>query len=129
MDDDTLSDELTTIAEAVSEQGYRTGALLKSPVISADRGFAQGFDDFHVLGGAQAHGRSGEELVQSAARWLLNHANRPRHSFCTCTSWTPTFHIKRQLRNRCPITMVHFMAQHQTSIQFKPATIPQPSKI
>jgi arylsulfatase A-like enzyme len=59
-----------TLAELFSEAGYRTGALVKSPVPRAETGFSQGFGSFETVSGKISHGTSGEELATSAMAWL-----------------------------------------------------------
>ncbi len=59
-----------TLAELFSDAGYRTGALVKSPVPEAERGYAQGFGSFETVSGFVAHETSGEELAASARAWL-----------------------------------------------------------
>lgn len=67
---DALAPERETLAERFDAGGYETGALLKSVVISADHGMAQGFDHFRVVPGAQAAGASAGELTDAALAWL-----------------------------------------------------------
>ncbi len=42
-----LDEELTTIAEALSENGYRTVGIVENPMLSRDLGYAQGFAEYH----------------------------------------------------------------------------------
>jgi arylsulfatase A-like enzyme len=65
-----LAEAHHTLAELFSEAGYRTGALVKSPVPEADRGYAQGFGSFETVSGMIAHETSGEELAAGARAWL-----------------------------------------------------------
>jgi len=44
-----LPDRVTTIAETLQEAGYRTGAIVCNPWVSAERGFKQGFSFFHEV--------------------------------------------------------------------------------
>jgi arylsulfatase A-like enzyme/Tfp pilus assembly protein PilF len=41
-----LDDRAVTLAEAMKARGYRTAAIVASEVLAADRGIAQGFDDY-----------------------------------------------------------------------------------
>lgn len=41
-----LPKEVTTLAERLGEAGYYTGAFVRNPWLSVERGFHQGFDDF-----------------------------------------------------------------------------------
>jgi len=67
---DTMSLDHTTLAEQFKAAGYKTGALLKSKVIDSSRGFSQGFDDFRVIDGVQAHGVTGQQLTNAATAWI-----------------------------------------------------------
>lgn len=74
---DTLSLDHTTLAEQFKAAGYSTGALLKSQVIDSSRGFSQGFDDFQVIPGVQAHGETGQQLTDAAIGWIDDHKADP----------------------------------------------------
>jgi arylsulfatase A-like enzyme len=65
-----LLDGYSTLAELFQAAGYRTGAMVKSPVPQEATGFGQGFDSFVTVEGMVDHGTSGEELVASAVSWL-----------------------------------------------------------
>ena len=76
-----LPEELPTLAEHLHSQGYDTAALLKTGVITADHGFAQGFDHFEVVPGAGPSGASGPELTTAAAAWLSKRGDSDRPHF------------------------------------------------
>jgi arylsulfatase A-like enzyme len=42
----TLPDSLSTLAEILGERGYTTAAVSGNPMLTEERGFAQGFDDY-----------------------------------------------------------------------------------
>jgi arylsulfatase A-like enzyme len=65
-----LLDGYSTLAELFQEAGYRTGAMVKSPVPREETGFGQGFDSFVTVEGLVDYDTSGEELVASAISWL-----------------------------------------------------------
>ncbi len=67
---DTLSLDHTTLAEQFQGAGYTTGALLKSKVVDSSRGFSQGFEDYRVLAGVQAHGETGRQMTDAAIQWI-----------------------------------------------------------
>jgi arylsulfatase A-like enzyme len=75
-----LADRETTLAETLHAEGFRTAAFVSSVVLDADRGLAQGFDDYSGVtessgavreadetGGKQ---RSGAVVIDEAVRWL-----------------------------------------------------------
>lgn len=75
---DTMSLDHQSLAEQFQGSGYRTAALLKSMVVDSSRGFSQGFDEFRVLEGIQAHGVSGQQLTDAATDWIdANSGDKP----------------------------------------------------
>jgi arylsulfatase A-like enzyme len=52
-----LPEQVTTLAERLAAEGYRTGAVVRNPWLSAERGFAQGFDHY-IEGWRDDDGRS-----------------------------------------------------------------------
>lgn len=67
---ETLSETFVTLAEVFQANGWRTGALLKTGVITASHGFDQGFHDFDRLGGDVGSGQSAAQLTHGAVRWI-----------------------------------------------------------
>ncbi len=74
-----LAPELFTLAEQLWTLGYRTGAVVAGPMVSAEFGFAQGFDyyDEPPYSRAERSGQSGslpqrdaEEVTDRALAWL-----------------------------------------------------------
>jgi len=70
-----LGAEQVTLAEQLWALGYRTGAVVAGPMVSAEFGFAQGFDAYDQPGdpeGSPDHFgvRSGEEVTDRALAWL-----------------------------------------------------------
>ncbi len=70
IDGDELRSGLDTLAEVFDAAGYDTAALLKSVVITEERGFAQGFDTFESVAGYRDWNTSAEELTDAALSWL-----------------------------------------------------------
>jgi arylsulfatase A-like enzyme len=44
-----LDGELTTVAEVLSANGYRTVGIVENPMLSPDLGYAQGFGEYHQV--------------------------------------------------------------------------------
>lgn len=76
-------DRVRTVAEALREAGYRTGAAVSSYVLRSETGIDDGFEVYddaipHVAGGATSeHQRNGFETVQKAEEFVASHANEP----------------------------------------------------
>jgi len=70
---------VTTLAERLSDAGYRTGAVVHNPWVSRERGFAQGFEDFVEVW--RMHASSNLELERAGRRqavdWIADHADSP----------------------------------------------------
>jgi arylsulfatase A-like enzyme len=79
VDLEVLDPAFVTVAEVFRANGWRTGALLKTGVVTASHGFAQGFDHFERLRGDIAAGRSGAQLTGVARGWVdtADTAERP----------------------------------------------------
>lgn len=65
---ETLSEEAVTLAEALREGGYATGAFVANPWIRQAHGFGQGFDvyDSHAIGNSVR----AEPLLKAASEWI-----------------------------------------------------------
>ncbi len=80
-----LGEERTTLAELLSGQGYRTGAVIGAFVLEKRYGLAQGFDDYedelHSDGAAKgaAHfvERDARTVTDRAVAWLARREERP----------------------------------------------------
>ncbi len=81
-----LAAEQTTLAEALSARGYRTGGFVSAFVLDSrwgiDQGFARYFDDFDLSryeqqAGMDAIQRPGNETVDEALRWLGQDQRQP----------------------------------------------------
>lgn len=83
--DPPLSAEHTTLAEILRAQGFRTGAFVGSVVLDADRGLAQGFDQYRGVIHTDPRGRApgpprrrrGDEVVTDAIRWIAQTDDSP----------------------------------------------------
>jgi arylsulfatase A-like enzyme len=64
----SLSASFLTVAEMLKAGGYETAAVIGNPIISRDRGFAQGFDKFHE---SWRHTKRGKlEPDEVAVNWV-----------------------------------------------------------
>ena len=72
-----LASEVDTLAEALQRDGYRTGAFVSNPWVSAERGFAQGFDTFEETWkqrpGVAFEDRGG---IQLSRQWIATRVER-----------------------------------------------------
>jgi choline-sulfatase len=73
--DPPLTAAHTTLADVLSEHGFRTGAFVGASVLEADRGLAQGFGIYRSDASIQTHTpetrqRRAGEVIGDATRWL-----------------------------------------------------------
>jgi arylsulfatase A-like enzyme len=64
----SLPESATSLAEILSEQGYRTSAVVGVALLCRDSGAAQGFEFFDCP--SEARERSAEEVVRRSLAWL-----------------------------------------------------------
>jgi len=57
------------LAERLRAAGFRTASFYKNPFLTAGSGFERGFDVHEHVGGDDADGHSGGQLVGAALRW------------------------------------------------------------
>ena len=81
-----VRDELTTLAEVMKANGYRTGGFIGAFVLDRRWGIAQGFDmyfddfdlsKYQLAAGIDAAQRPGREVVDHAIEWLRQPSDRP----------------------------------------------------
>jgi len=81
-----LDDEVTTLAERLSAEGYRTGGFVAAFVLNRRFGLAQGFDQFdddlsnayeQKVDNGLARYRAGDQVVDSALEWLGEESEQP----------------------------------------------------
>lgn len=70
---DALPDEAMTLAEVLREEGYRTGAFVANPWLSAEYGFDQGFERYELH-------ESTESLLRAAREWLGEQSSQSAES-------------------------------------------------
>ena len=74
-----VPESAVTLAEALRDRGYRTGAFVSNAFLSPDLGFSQGFEVFDDSA-AKNRGRAAPEVLEPAGRWL-DTALGSRHPF------------------------------------------------
>jgi arylsulfatase A-like enzyme len=67
-----LADRVRTVAEILKEAGWRTGAVVSSPVVlGPELGLSAGFDSYEVVEPAERPARGeGRHTTEAARRWL-----------------------------------------------------------
>ncbi|MEA2602059.1 MAG: hypothetical protein QOF89_3051 [Acidobacteriota bacterium] len=76
-----VPDRLTTVAEALRRAGYRTAALVSSPLLGREVHLAQGFQEYTAFPGTS--GVTGkrpadpDQLAGVASKWLRAHGKEP----------------------------------------------------
>jgi len=70
-----LADRVRTIAEILGDAGWRTGAVVSSPVVlGPELGLSVGFDSYEVVEPAERPARGeGRHTTEAAVRWLEAH--------------------------------------------------------
>jgi arylsulfatase A-like enzyme len=75
---DRVPDRLTTIAEALRRAGYRTAALVSSPLLGREVNLAQGFREYTAFPGATGKKPADpDQLAGVASRWLRSQGKDP----------------------------------------------------
>lgn len=81
-----VSEDLTTLAEVLKANGYRTGGFIGAFVLDRRWGLAQGFDTYfdnfdlskyELAAGIDAAQRPGRDVVDQALQWLREPAGQP----------------------------------------------------
>jgi len=67
----TLREDAYTLAERLHDAGYRTGSFVANPWVTAEAGFAQGFDRAEEMTKASA-----DRLAEAAGAWLAEDGGR-----------------------------------------------------
>jgi len=69
-----LPNEVTTLAEQLRDAGYHTAGMVRNPWLSVERGFHQGFLDYHELwrndDGQQGQNPGEQEAVDKTVAWI-----------------------------------------------------------
>ena len=56
----SMSEDLLTFAEVLSERGYRSVGVVENPMLVSDRGYAQGFSEYYESWRTGSRGTSGQ---------------------------------------------------------------------
>jgi arylsulfatase A-like enzyme len=73
-----------TIAERLRDAGYQTGAVIRNPWITVERGFKQGFTYFHEAWREEEGAILNENervAMDTAIQWIEKHAGEPKPFF------------------------------------------------
>lgn len=70
-----LSDEIELLSEHLGQQGFRTAGLVGNPVLRADFGLDQGWDEYRTYG---REANRGARVYGDAVRWISRHHQRGR---------------------------------------------------
>ena len=65
-----LAHSLQTLAEALQERGYTTGGFSANPLVSADKNFAQGFEEYKA---PMTEFVSGDKVLPDCFAWIEKH--------------------------------------------------------
>jgi tetratricopeptide (TPR) repeat protein len=109
-----VSDDLTTLAEALGARGYRTAGFVGAFVLDARWGIAQGFDryfdDFDLSKyegrGLDAVQRPGSAVVDQAVAWLDDDRERPFFAWIHMYDPHTPYDAPEPYRSRFPANMV-----------------------
>lgn len=74
---DTLAPEQNTLAEYLSEQGYRTQGFISNLLIKQGFGFGQGFLGYNERAEQGHDGITSERITDAAIRWLDKRSQEP----------------------------------------------------
>ena len=75
---DRVPDRLTTIAEALRRAGYRTAALVSSPLLGREVNLDQGFREYTAFPGATGKRPADpDQIAGVVSRWLRSHGKEP----------------------------------------------------
>ena len=108
-----LDEELETLAEVLSADGFRTAGFVAAFVLDSRWGIAQGFEHFHDdfdltefegAGGMDAIQRPGAEVVDEALRWLGEDTSAPFFAWIHLYDPHTPYEAPEPYRSRFPAT-------------------------
>lgn len=114
-----LAPGVPTLAEALRNRGYATGAFIGGAPLQSASGLARGFDryDDDFLRAAGAVERPADEVVRSAAAWIDQHRSQPffawLHLFDPHSPYTPP----------APFAEAHAAAPYDGEVAYADAAI------
>jgi len=109
-----VDDSLTTLAETLKEQGYRTGGFIGAFVLDRRWGIAQGFDTyfddfdlskFDMSAGLDAAQRPGKDVVDHALAWLALDREQPFFAWVHLYDPHAPYRPPEPYRSRFPATL------------------------
>jgi choline-sulfatase len=109
-----VDDSLTTLAETLKEQGYRTGGFIGAFVLDRRWGIAQGFDTyfddfdlskFDMSAGLDAAQRPGKDVVDHALAWLALDREQPFFAWVHLYDPHAPYRPPEPFRSRFPATL------------------------
>jgi choline-sulfatase len=109
-----VDDSLTTLAETLKEQGYRTGGFIGAFVLDRRWGIAQGFDTyfddfdlskFDMSAGLDAAQRPGKDVVDHALAWLALDREQPFLAWVHLYDPHAPYRPPEPFRSRFPATL------------------------
>jgi arylsulfatase A-like enzyme/Tfp pilus assembly protein PilF len=109
-----VDDSLTTLAETLKDQGYRTGGFIGAFVLDRRWGIAQGFDTyfddfdlskFDMTAGLDAAQRPGKDVVDRALAWLALDREQPFFAWVHLYDPHAPYRPPEPIRSRFPATL------------------------
>jgi len=94
-----LDEQLPTLASLLSERGYRTAAWVNNTYMAPEFALDKGFEVYDYEGSGAWDGRSAQETVQAASRWLAS-SDQPAFAFVHIMEphypYLPPAHLQRR---------------------------------
>ena len=91
-----LPDDVTTLAEILKQQGYVTGGVISHVLLTVDRNFNQGFDQYHPAMRGNTHDTASTNVVtQRAQNYLRQFAGQDQPFFIFAHYFDPHYNYLR----------------------------------
>ncbi len=98
-EDWNMNEGLTTFAEVLAERGYRTVGVVENPMLTSDRGYAQGFSEYYESWRAGARGSSGQAADDFRKALNSGPPGRPFMVFVNLIAPHSPYNSSRQFRD------------------------------
>jgi len=95
-----LDPDLTTIAEVLSDHGYRTIGIVENPMLTRDLGYAQGFSKYHEVWLPRTRPQPGSEALDRFVNTLDAASDGPIFVFVNLIEPHSPYNSSRQFRDR-----------------------------